>query len=178
MAAVILGPTLSPAPAFGCTCASPPPEGETASEQVVWSKADAIFEGKVESIELRWKLNEAQIGDVMPTVATDLGQDGPVTLVSLQVLHSYRGDRRKPMRLSTGLGGGDCGFDFEVGKQNLVYAFRDEAGKLSTSISTGTERLEKSRTNFSLSSRESCRASSEQGSIEYDKEAMSPSRSD
>ena len=90
-------------------------------------------------------MKEAQIGDVIPTVATDLDQDGPVILVSLEILHSYRGDQRKPMRLSTGLGGGDCGFDFEVGKQYLVDAFRDEAGERSTNICTRTTRLEKSR---------------------------------
>ena len=56
------------------------------------------------------------------------------------------------MRLSTGLGGGDCGFDFEVGKQYLVYAFKyafkDETGELSTNICTGTTRLEKSSENL------------------------------
>ena len=67
------------------------------------------------------------------------------TRTDAEVLHSYRGDKQKPMRLSTGLGGGDCGFDFEVGKQYLVYAFKDEAGELSTNICTRTTRLEKSR---------------------------------
>jgi hypothetical protein len=145
MAAVILGLTLSPAPFFGCTCAAPPPEVKTASELAAWTRADAIFEGKVENVELRWKLKEAQIGDVIPTVATDLDQNGPVLLVSLEMLHSYRGDQRSSIRLSTGLGGGDRGFDFEVGKQYLVYAFKDEAGELSTNICTGTRRLEQSR---------------------------------
>jgi hypothetical protein len=145
MAAVILGLSLRPAPVFGCTCASTPPEVKTASELAAWTRADAIFEGKVEGVELGWELKETQSGDVIPTVATDLDRDGPVILVSLEVLHSYRGDQRKPMRLSTGLGGGDCGFDFEVGKQYLVYAFKDEAGELSTNICTRTTRLEKSR---------------------------------
>src|ERR1700675_2903199 len=113
MTAVILGLTFSPAPVFGCTCAAPRREVKTASELAGWTKADAIFEGKVESVELRWKLKEAQIGDVIPTEATDLDQDGPVIQVSFEVLHSYRGDQPKPVRISTGLGGGDCGFDFE-----------------------------------------------------------------
>jgi len=93
-------------------------------------------------------LKEAQIGDVISTVATGLDRDGPLILVSLEVLHSYRGDQRKHMWLSTGLGGGDCGFDFEVGKQYLVYAFKDETGELSTNISTRTTRLEKSSENL------------------------------
>ena len=90
---------------------------------------------------------EAQIGDVIPTIATDLDKDGPGRMVSLEVLHSYRGDQRKLTRLSTGLGGGDCGFDFEVGKQYRVYAFKDEAGELSTNICSRTALLEKSRRN-------------------------------
>ena len=93
MAAVILGLTLSPAPVFGCTCAAPPPEVKTTSELAAWNRTDAIFEGKVESVELRWKLKEAQIGDVIPTVATHPDQDGPVILVSLEILHFYRGDQ-------------------------------------------------------------------------------------
>jgi hypothetical protein len=148
MAAVILALTLGPAPVFGCTCAAPPQKVKTASELAAGTRADAIFEGKVESVELRWKLKEAQIGDVIPTVATDLDRDGPVILVSLEVLHSYHGDQRKLMPLSTGLGGGDCGFDFEVGKRYLVYAFKDEAGELSTNICTRTTRLEESRGNL------------------------------
>ena len=145
MAAVILGLTLSPAHVFGCTCSASPKDVKTASELSARTKVDAIFEGKVESVKLRWKLKEAQIGDVIPTTTTDLDQNGPVILVSFQILHSYRGDQRKTTRLVTGLGGGDCGFDFEVGRQYLVYAFRDEAGELSTNICTRTKRLEKSR---------------------------------
>ena len=72
MAAVILALTLGPAPVFGCTCGAPRPEVKTASELAAWTGADAIFEGKVESVELRWKLKEAQIGDVISAVATDL----------------------------------------------------------------------------------------------------------
>lgn len=63
-----------------CTCAAPAPENMTTSE--LEGEADAIFEGKVESFELRWKLKEAQIGDVIPTEATDLDQDGTVMQVS------------------------------------------------------------------------------------------------
>jgi hypothetical protein len=90
MAAVILGLSLSPAPVLGCTCASQSPEVKTASESAAWTRADAIFEGKVEGVEWRWKLKDSQIGDVIPTVATDLDRDGPVILVSLDVLRSDR----------------------------------------------------------------------------------------
>lgn len=72
MTAVILGLSFSPAPVFGCTCAPLRPESKTASELGDGTKADAIFKGKVERVELRWKLKEAQIGDVILTEATDL----------------------------------------------------------------------------------------------------------
>ncbi len=145
--AVTVGLILAPVCVFGCTCAAPTALVRTASELAAGDRADEIFEGKVESVELGWKLKEAQIGDVIPTVATDLDKNGPVLIVSLVVLHSYRGDQRKVMRLSTGLGGGDCGFDFEVGKQYRVFAFTDEAGDLSTDICSRTTLLEKSRSN-------------------------------
>jgi|HubBroStandDraft_6_1064221.scaffolds.fasta_scaffold350867_1 hypothetical protein len=147
VAAVILGLTLIPVRVFGCTCAAPTTQVKTTSGFAAQNRADAIFEGKVERVELGWKLKEVQIGDVIPTVATDLDRDSPVLLVSLEVLHSYRGDQQKATRLSTGLGGGDCGFDFEVGKRYRVYAFKDEAGELSTNICSGTILLEKSGRN-------------------------------
>jgi len=149
IAAVIVGLTLSPIAVFGCTCPVPTQEAMTPSELAAWTRADTVFEGKVESVELRWRLKEAQIGDVISTEATDLDRDGPLILVSLRVFHSYRGDQRKSMQLSTGLGGGDCGFDFEVGKQYLVYAFKDETGEMSTNICTRTTRLEESSENLS-----------------------------
>ena len=77
-----------------------------------------------------------------------LRQDGTVMQVSFEVLHSFHGDQRRTMQLSTGLGGGDCGIDFEVGKRYLVYAFKDEAGELSTNTCTRTTRLEKSHENL------------------------------
>jgi hypothetical protein len=147
VAAVIFGLTLIPVLVFGCTCAAPTTQVKTTSGFAAQNRADAIFEGKVERVELGWKLKEVQIGDVIPTVATDLDRDSPVLLVSLEVLHSYRGDQQKATRLSTGLGGGDCGFDFEVGKRYRVYAFKDEAGELSTNICSGTILLEKSGRN-------------------------------
>ena len=65
-AAAILGVTLIPVRVFGCTCAAPTAPVKTMSELGAWNRADAIFEGKVESVELGWKLKETQIGDVIP----------------------------------------------------------------------------------------------------------------
>jgi len=74
--------------------------------------------------------------------------------VSFDVLRSYRGAQEKNVRIRTGVGGGDCGFDFEVGKQYLVYAFADKSGQLATGICSGTALLEESKANLSYLRRE------------------------
>jgi hypothetical protein len=55
----------------------------------------------------------------------------------------------KIFKVRTGLGGGDCGFRFEVGKRYLVYAFADDSGRLSTGICSGTAMLQDSLANLS-----------------------------
>ena len=79
----------------------------------------------------------------------DLAEDPPVMQISFDVSRSYRGARQKNVRIRTGVGAGDCGFQFEVGKQYLVYAFADESGQLSTGICSGTALLEKNQANLS-----------------------------
>jgi hypothetical protein len=61
----------------------------------------------------------------------------------------YRGTQQKNLQARTGLGGGDCGFHFEVGKQYLVYALADESGRLSTGICSGTALIQESLANLS-----------------------------
>ncbi|MFI5097720.1 MAG: carboxypeptidase-like regulatory domain-containing protein [Candidatus Acidiferrales bacterium] len=62
--------------------------------------------------------------------------------VYFQVVRAYRGLASEKVAVLTGIGLGDCGFDFETGKQYLVYADRIDADKLFTSICTGTSSLE------------------------------------
>jgi hypothetical protein len=110
--------------------------------------ADAIFEGRVQKVELKWKLSEAQVGDVVPAIIDDFDHEEPAIVATLDVSRSYRGDQSKHVQVRTGLGGGDCGFDFETGREYLVYAFKDETGELSTGICSATAPLEQSRTNL------------------------------
>jgi hypothetical protein len=144
---IIFALTVGSAPAFGCKCAPPPPALKTARELAEWNAkgAEAIFEGKVERVELKSSLAEGRIGDVIPATVEE---DPPVMQVSFQVSRAYRGAPQKHLKLKTGLGGGDCGFDFEVGKRYLVYASTDDAGQLSTGICTGTALLEESHGNL------------------------------
>src|SRR2546430_11315140 len=68
--------------------------------------------------------------------------------VSFEVLRSYRGVVAKHVKVRTGLGGGDCGFDFETSQKYLVFAYQDDSGELSTSICSSTALLEESQSNL------------------------------
>jgi hypothetical protein len=63
-------------PALGCSCVQPPPGTNTAQQLAEWAAngKEAIFEGKVEAVELRWKFVEARIGDLVPA---DIEQEPP-----------------------------------------------------------------------------------------------------
>ncbi len=135
------------APVFGCSCVHAPPGVNTAQQLAEWAVKgkEAIFEGTVESVELRWKFVEAHIGDLIPA---DIEQEPPEMEVSFDVLRSYRGAEDKRVKVRTGLGGGDCGFDFETSKKYLVFAYQDDSGELSTGICSSTALLEESQSNL------------------------------
>jgi hypothetical protein len=148
LVAAILALTFSCVPAFACKCVPPPPGMKNARELAEWTAkgSDAIFEGRVERVELKWAFMEAKVGEAIPA---DVEEDPPAMQISFDILRSYRGAKQKNIRIRTGVGGGDCGFDFEAGEQYLVYAFADESGQLSTGICSGTALLEQSRANLS-----------------------------
>jgi len=124
-----------------------PPGANTAQQLVerAEKEKEAIFEGKVESVELRWKFVEAHIGDLIPA---DIEQERPEMEVSFDVLRSYRGAEDKSVKVRTGLGGGDCSFDFETSKKYLVFAYQGDSGELSTGICSATALLEESQSNL------------------------------
>jgi len=95
-----------------------------------------IFEGFVEKQELK----SGPIG--APASAMSMTMAGAHRAVSFRVLRSYRGLKSEKVIVLTGMGLGDCGFDFETEKRYLVYADRIDADNLFTSICTGTSSLE------------------------------------
>ena len=138
----VLALTLAPAPIFACKCVAPPPG--SAEGRSLWEatrRTDVVFEGKVESAELKWKLVNARIGEVIPA---DMEEDEPGMRISFEVLRSYSDTQEKHLQLRTGFGGGDCGFNFEVGEQYLVDAYKDDSGQITTSICSKTAPLEDS----------------------------------
>jgi hypothetical protein len=62
-------------------------------------------------------------------------------IVSVRVVHTYRGEVAGTVSVSTGGGESDCGFDFETGSQYLVYADKVDDASLVTSICSGTSLL-------------------------------------
>jgi hypothetical protein len=62
----------------------------------------------------------------------------PQRLFQFRLEQAYRGIAGKEVSVITGMGNGDCGYDFRVGEKYLVYAFRTSDNKLSTSICTRT----------------------------------------
>ena len=134
-------------PAFGCTCVHPP-DVKTARDFAKWyaDTSDAVFEGTVKRIELKSGFMDAKVGGLVPASLED--QD-IILRVTFDMSQSYKGIGQKDVELTTGVGGGDCGFDFESGKQYLVFAFADTSGHLSTGICSGTGLLEDSQSELS-----------------------------
>src|SRR6266481_2416413 len=134
-------------PVLACSCVPVPPGVNTSQERAEWATQgkDAIFEGKVDGIELKWKFLEAPAGDLVPA---DVEQEPPEVEVSFEVLRSYQGRKDRHVKVRTGLGGGDCGFDFETSKKYLVFAYQDDSSELSTGICSSTALLEESQSNL------------------------------
>jgi len=61
--------------------------------------------------------------------------------VSFKVSEIFRGDVGASVIIRTGLGGGDCGYAFEVGSSYLVYAHQVPTGELTTGICSRTRPL-------------------------------------
>jgi hypothetical protein len=97
---------------------------------------DAIFEGMVER-------QEVKPGSIRPPrTATSMTACGAYRIVTIRASRVYRGPSQEHFTVLTGMGMGDCGFDFETGKEYLIYAEMIEGGSFFTSICTGTALLE------------------------------------
>lgn len=83
-------------PAYACSCVIP----GTPEEEL--EKSDAVFRGEVAKIE-----------------SADYGYD--VTILVTEILKGLE-ENTIATYVHTGMGGGDCGFNFEEGKVYLVYA--------------------------------------------------------
>ncbi len=133
--------------AFACTCLPPPPEIKSARALAEWraNQVSTIFEGTAQDIELKSPLFQASVGSL---VSANVDEITPVLRVNFSVSRWYRGAQQSSVQVETGLGGGDCGFGFQIGKKYLVYAHKDDADRLSTGICTATASFENSASNL------------------------------
>ncbi|MBP1994394.1 hypothetical protein [Paenibacillus eucommiae] len=89
----------SPAPAYACSCAMP----QTVEAQ--FNHSEAVFAGRV--IEV--KEDRSLGGRISKSALFELSQ-------------IWKGGSESQLIIQTGSGGGDCGYNFEEGKDYLVYA--------------------------------------------------------
>lgn len=124
---------------FACMCGFPRPNGpqiRTMRELAEWqaSRTDAapiVFEGTVAK-------QKALVGSVTaPAGAESYTPAGTYRIVTFSDVRLYRGPERAQYVLVTGMGTGDCGYDFETGVRYLVFAVQAQDGLLFTSICTG-----------------------------------------
>ena len=93
-------------------------------------RADAIFIGEVERIELTrdWARDPSQGGGIV------LKEHGliytPAITATFAVDKAWKGVERDIVTVSTGFT--SCGADFRIARRYLVYAFKDESGNFAT----------------------------------------------
>ena len=97
--------------------------------------------GAVKPCESYWKASAVFLGTVSYTTTTTSKQgdhDFAQRVFRFNVDKAFRGVEEKEVEVLTGWGDSDCGYGFQLGGQYLVYAYRNEANILSTSICSRT----------------------------------------
>lgn len=110
---------------WACSCRGPRPACS------VYATTDSLFVGQVMEIVDQEKPPEA------PNSFSFSAR-----LARFRVQESFRGATGSIVEISTGMGGGDCGYPFKLGETYLVYASTLKNGKLYTGICLRTRALE------------------------------------
>jgi hypothetical protein len=111
-----------PIPAYACDCVIPP------SVETELSQSDAVFSGKVISIKEKRSAGGYIKNEII-----------------FEVYQTWKGVEESQIKITTGRGGGDCGYHFVPDGEYLVYGrYSDMYGKsqLSTGICDRTVDLE------------------------------------
>jgi len=92
-----------PSTTFACSCVKP----QGVKEEL--SRSDQVFSGKVISIK------------------NEKGSNGIIKKVVLfKVNQTWKGSKVTKIKITTGLGGGDCGYPFQKNHDYLVYANKSD----------------------------------------------------
>jgi hypothetical protein len=116
-----------PARAWACSCIGPSPACQ------VFAKTDAVFEGRVVSIEA--------IGhsEALPGTSIRIQEK----LVTLEVRQAWKGPATTRVQVVTASQGSACGIAFKAGERYLVFAnHRSYDGRLGASSCGNTRRLD------------------------------------
>src|SRR5439155_1014942 len=123
--ALILLGTAFAVRADACSCMSSGPPCQN------YFQVEAVFSGTVRSI------SQIDVKDDAP-----YDQPRRQRLVHFTVERAFRGIQGATADVTTGFGGGDCGYAFKTGERYLVYAYRLKGGsQLGTGICSRTRRL-------------------------------------
>ena len=107
-----------------CSCAASPAPKEALQ------KADAVFLGVVERNEVRGNPSKADIHDRWRL-------DYETKVATFRVITVWKGETQPLSKILTDFHGTACGYDFSVGGEYLVYAYRS-GGVLNTGICSRT----------------------------------------
>ena len=121
-----LGIVAAESVALGCSCA------KAALPCIAFANSDVIFLGTV--VGMGKGQRQLHSGERTLDIST--------VKISFQVEEKFKGIDVDHIDVQTGLGGGDCGFPFHMGRTYLVYADQDvESGALETSFCSRTAPL-------------------------------------
>jgi hypothetical protein len=95
------------------------------------AQTDAVFTGKVTYLTTLF-VTDRETKEKFPTRVE----------ATVQVTKSIKGHVHGDITVTTGTGGGDCGYDFVEGESYLFYAYKGKDGRLSTNICTRTQPLQ------------------------------------
>jgi hypothetical protein len=120
-------------PVWACSCIGAPAPNDALND------AHAVFSGSVTGIVNRNGFNLLELmrrlsGQLSPATGGDSRR------VTLLVADSWKGVTQSPVTVATGSGSADCGYNFAVGRQYLVYAY-DNGGVLGTNICLRTAEI-------------------------------------
>jgi hypothetical protein len=120
-------------PAGACECGGQP------TPSVAVTKASYVFEGRVVSISSRqsllWRVSHPKQWFSDPDPSATYRQ-GYGVVVKIDVTRAWKGKVGPHFVVVTGTGSGDCGFEFTLGRDYLVYTRGDAAPE--TDICTRT----------------------------------------
>lgn len=108
--------------AYSCRC------GGRVSPEVMIERTDIVFVGTVIKGEVGERLSPLDKNDILS-----------YRRFVFEVSEVYRGYIGNEVAVDTGHGGGDCGYNFLVGGEYLVYAHEKEDGRFETGICSGTD---------------------------------------